>query len=425
VGALVALGLTGAFLAWRLTAPPLPTVDTAQFDPTIAAAIADARQAAMHSPRSAAARGRLGMVLLAHDLRAPARECFAQAAEFDSRDPRWPYFLGLAQLIDQPDAAPANLERAVRLFPEHEAVPRLKLADALLNLGKLDEAEPHYRHVWQRDTNSAPAALGLGRIANARERASEAMPLLSTATRDASTRKAAHRLLVSLNQRLGRTNDAERLARVLAELPNDVPVQDPIFAEVEKLTTGEKAWIDAGDDLIKKGRYAEAVRLLRKTVETYPKSDRAMFFLGRARLRLGDLPGAEEILARAVALAPESVEAQMQLGIVRLNRGRTRDAEPCFRAAIQAKPNLPEGWFNLGLSLGGDANRRTECIAAFREAIRLKPNLIEAYLGLAVALRADGQNEAAVAELQRALALQPDEPLRRKLNEQLALAQRL
>ena len=111
----------------------------------------------------------------------------------------------------------------------------------------------------------------------------------------------------------------------------------------------------------------------------------------------------------------------MQLGVVRLSRGRAQQAQPCFRAAIQAKPNLGEAWFNLGLTLGGEANR-TESIAAFREAIRLKPDLMEAYLGLAVVLRSSGQNAEAVHELQRALDLQPPEALRRKLLDQLKLA---
>lgn len=419
---LISTGLV-ALQIWRATAPPPPVVNTAGFDPVIAAAIAQARQAVLSSPRSARARGRMGMVLLAHEVRAEARECFTQASAFAPRDPRWPYLLGLAQLVDNPMAAVTNLDRAVRLFPEDEWVPRLKLADTLISLGRLEEAETQYRHVWQHEPNSPPAGLGLGKVANARDRAAEAADFLAAALQDPSTRKAAHRLLLNVNQRLGRTNQVAQLARVLAELPNDQPRPDPFLAEVEQLKTGEQAWIDRGDEWIKAGRVAEAARLLEKTVETYPNSDRAMFLLGRARLRLGDPAGAEAILSRAVALAPGSVEAQMQLGVTRLTRGRGKAAQPCFRAAIRAKPNLGEAWFNLGLSLGGEINHRAESVTAFREAIRLKPNLVEAYLGLAVVLRADGQNQAAAYELRRALDLQPDEPLRQRLLAQLRLAE--
>jgi tetratricopeptide (TPR) repeat protein len=300
----------------------------------------------------------------------------------------------------------------------------LKLAEALVNLGRLDEAEACYQQVRQRDPNSAPAALGLGKIANARDRAAEATGFLTAAAPDPHTRKAAHRLLVSLHQRLGRTNEADRVARVLAGLPNDEPLPDPFLAEVELLKTGENAWTDRADEWIKAGRVAEAAQLLEKTVQTYTNSDRAMFLLGRARLRLGNPVGAEQILTRAVTIAPGSVEAQMQLGVVRLGRGRAKEAQPCFRAAIQAKPNLAQAWFNLGLSLGGENDNRAEAIGAFREAIRLKPDLLEAYLGLAVVLRADGQKQAAADELRRALDFQPEEPMRQKLIDQLKLAER-
>jgi tetratricopeptide (TPR) repeat protein len=401
--------------------PPPPVVNTTGFDSVIATAIVDAREGALRSPRSAEARGRMGMVLLAHQVRAEAGMCFAQAAALAPREPRWPYFLGLAQLLDSPMAAVTNLDRAVQLFPDRESAPRLKLADTLLSLGRVDEAELHYQQVRQHESNSAPAALGLGKVANARDHSSDAANLLAAATQSPFTRRAAHRLLLNVNQRLGRTNEAEQVANILAGLPNDLPLPDPFFAQVEQLKTGEQVWMDQADDWMKGGRVADAARVLEKTIETYPKSDRAMFLLGRARLRLGDPAGAEAILMRAIALAPGSVEAQLQLGVTRLSQGRSKAAQPCFRAAIQAKPNLGEAWYNLGLSLGNDVTSRAESIAAFREAIRLKPNLIEAYLGLAIVLRMDGQNRAAADEMRRALDLQPAEPLRQKLLDQLKL----
>jgi tetratricopeptide (TPR) repeat protein len=316
-----------------------------------------------------------------------------------------------------------NLDRAVRLFPARESAPRLKLADTLLSLGRVDEAENLYLGVRERDGESAAAAVGLAKVASARDRSEEAAEFLATALHHPTTRRAAHRLLINVNQRLGRTNEAEQLSRALETLPQDHAVADPLLSEVEQLKTGEQAWLDLADDWIKTGRAAEAARLMEKAVQTYPNSDRVMSRLGRARLRMGDVAGAEAILMRAVTVAPESVEAQMQLGVVRLRRGRPREAQPCFRAAIQAKPNLGEAWFNLGLSLGSGIDNRPEAIAAFREAIRFKPNLVEAYLGLAVALRADGQYPAAASALQDALKLQPEEPLRRKLQEELKLVQ--
>jgi len=419
---LIAVGVLG-WQVWRNAAPPAISVNTAGFDPVIAAAIEEARNSIRRAPRSAEARGRMGMVLLAHEVRAEARECFAQASAIAPRDPRWPYLLGLAHLVDTPVAAATNLDRAVRLFPESESMPRLRLADTLVSLGRLGAAETHYRHVRQREPNSPWAGLGLGKIFNARDQAAEATNFLAAATQDLSTRKAAQRLLLNVHQRLGHTNEAERLAQVVAGLPHDKPFPDTLLAEVQRLKTGEAAWIDQADEWIKTSRVNEAAQLLERTLQTYPNSDRAMFFLGRARLRTGDVAGAEAVLTRAITLAPGNIEAQVQLGVTRLRRGRGKEAQPCFRAAIAAKPNLGEAWYNLALSLGGDPGQRAESIAAFREAIRLKPNFIESYLGLAVVLRTEGQKREAAFELRRALSLDPEESLRKKLLEQLELAE--
>jgi tetratricopeptide (TPR) repeat protein len=371
------------------------------------------------------------MVLLAHEVRAQSSQCLLQASRLEPNEPRWPYYLALAQLVDNPMAAATNLDRAVRLFATantaphanvHETAARLRLADTLLNLGRMDEAEAHYRHVWQGNSNSAPAALGLGKIANARDHPAQAAEFFAAARNDPATRKAAHRLLLSAFQQLGRTNEIGQIVSAMARLPNDEPLPDPLEAEIEKLKIGEQRWLDITDAWINSGRAADAARLLEKTVQTYPNSYRAKLFLGRARLRLGDAAGAEAILQRAAALAPESVEVQVQLGVIQLARGRPAEAQRSFRAAIQVKPNLPEAWFNLGLSLGNE--NRAESIAAFREAIRLKPNLIEAYLGLAVVLRAEGKNKEAASELRRALALRPEQPLLQKILDQLRLVER-
>src|SRR5436190_3529162 len=220
VGVLLVAGFA-SFQVWRMTAPSPPVVNTNGFDPVIAAAIIDARKAALRSPRSAEARGRMGMVLLAHQLRVESSQCFVQASSFASDDPRWPYLLGVSQLIDNPTAAVTNLQRAVELFYDRESAPRLKLADTLLSLGRVDDAEVQYRHVAQREPDSAPAALGLAKIANARDRFSEAANFLAAAMQDATTRRAAHRLMVNVDQRLGRKEEADRIARALADLPND------------------------------------------------------------------------------------------------------------------------------------------------------------------------------------------------------------
>src|SRR5947208_14974603 len=77
-GAALALGV-GRHIYQREAAPGPPSPDTAALDPAVAAAVEAARGRVLRSPKSAAAWGRLGLVLAAHDLFAPALACLAEA----------------------------------------------------------------------------------------------------------------------------------------------------------------------------------------------------------------------------------------------------------------------------------------------------------------------------------------------------------
>ena len=327
VGLVMAIAFA-AWQVWRATAPPPPFVNTAGFDPVIAAAVAQARGAVQRAPRSAEARGRMGMVLLAHEVRAEARECFAQAAAFAPREPRWPYFLGLAQLVDNPMAAATNLDRAVRLFPQSQFAPRLKLADTLLSLGRLEEAEAHYRYVWQREPNSARAGLGLGKVANARDRLLEAANFLAVATQDPSTRKAAHRLLLNVNQRLGRTNQAEQLAHILpiCRMTSRCRTRSSPRSSSSKLErprglTSEMSGLRPDAWPRPPGSWNRLCRLIRTRIAPW-------FSSGGHAGGSAMPPAPRPFWCGRLHWRPTSVEAQMQLGVTRLSRGRPKRPRP-------------------------------------------------------------------------------------------------
>src|SRR5439155_19466770 len=97
--------------------------------------------AVVESPRSALPWGRLGMVLVAHDRTAEANQCFAQAEQLDPREPRWPYFQGVALSLGAPEEALPKLQRAVELCGDAAEAPRRRLAELLLLQGRAEEAE--------------------------------------------------------------------------------------------------------------------------------------------------------------------------------------------------------------------------------------------------------------------------------------------
>src|SRR5437660_1619218 len=70
------IGICG-YLYCRPAVPQLPTVVLQEVDPAVVVVIEEAHHAVRGSPHSAAAWGRLGMVLLAHDFFSEANKCLS------------------------------------------------------------------------------------------------------------------------------------------------------------------------------------------------------------------------------------------------------------------------------------------------------------------------------------------------------------
>src|SRR5213079_2958398 len=109
---------------------------------------------------------RLGMVLRAHDFDAEANRCFEEAERLDPREPRWPYLRGQTLVLTDPEAGILCLRRAVQCCGDSPTAPRLRLAEALLEQGRLDEAQSHLEQAARRDPR---ARLAWGRLALLRE----------------------------------------------------------------------------------------------------------------------------------------------------------------------------------------------------------------------------------------------------------------
>ena len=92
--------------------PPLPEVSTASFLPAIRQSIEAAVADAKANPDNAAAVGRLGMVLHAHQQLVSARLCYRRASLLDARNAGWKYYLGV---VNDGPAAVEPLRAALRL----------------------------------------------------------------------------------------------------------------------------------------------------------------------------------------------------------------------------------------------------------------------------------------------------------------------
>lgn len=165
-----------------------------------------------------------------------------------------------------------------------------------------------------------------------------------------------------------------------------------------------------------------AVVPLHKAVELLPSQSRPRFLLGLAQERSGDLKGAAESFEGASHLDPKDVEALIHLGRICLKTNRAADAEAKFRAALGVEAQSPEALQGLALSL--DAQKKPEAVDAYKSYLVVRPQDSQARSRLVHLMVEEGQNDAALAELDKTAAGHPPTVEDLKLRADIEIGQK-
>jgi tetratricopeptide (TPR) repeat protein len=136
---------------------------------------------------------------------------------------------------------------------------------------------------------------------------------------------------------------------------------------------------------------------------------RALTGLGIARSRVGRLDEAELSLEEATARAPELAEAWFALAEFERRRGDLSAAEAAYRSALERTPRDAEIQTALGDTLVAQG-REAEGRALLEQAARAGAGAErwQAHVQLGVLAGQEGRFDEALAEFDRALALDPD-----------------
>jgi tetratricopeptide (TPR) repeat protein len=369
--ALSGAGVAGYYLL-RPSPPPLPAVDLGSADSEIADAIKQAMDAVRDKPRDGETWGKLGMVLLAHDFDVACVEAFQAAERFDPKNPRWPYLQGLVVVLCDPDAGLACLQRAADKAGTTRSEPRLRLAEVLLDLGHVDDAEAAAAPILERWPSDPRVALIFARIAT--ERGDWTMVLARTEglQDEPSARRRAAVLRTDALRRLNRVEEAEAAARDAAKLPDDSLWDDRYVIEVKKLKVGGDAALVDGSRLLDGGDIRGAIAVLEQAAMKSKDPNPARLLLAKAYNLAGDPRSARQVVDQVLKSDPNSVEGWFQLGASQFLRGDP-GAVASFERAVKLKPDHAQGYHNLGLARKKQGDRAGAAIA-FEAALRCRPD---------------------------------------------------
>jgi TolB-like protein/Flp pilus assembly protein TadD/tRNA A-37 threonylcarbamoyl transferase component Bud32 len=161
----------------------------------------------------------------------------------------------------------------------------------------------------------------------------------------------------------------------------------------------------------------EAESASRRAIELAPDLAEARLSYGLALHLSGRDAEATAELERAIELDPTSYEAHYFFGRIAFTRGDMDAAARHFERAGTIAPDAYDSWYLLGMAcrrLGQPDRGRNadlECIEAVKRQIRVHPEDTRAWTMGAAVFSELGEPDRAAAWVERALAIDPDEPL--------------
>jgi hypothetical protein len=139
---------------------------------------------------------------------------------------------------------------------------------------------------------------------------------------------------------------------------------------------------------------------------------------GWQALQSGNLSLAERKLNLARAYVPDNTETNFALGNLKLAENDAATAAGFYLTTLRLDPLHRGAINNLGV-LALENGQPEVAEQRFREALAIDGNNAKTHFLLAKTLIAKGQNDNARAEIDRALALKPDQPQFKELREQV------
>lgn len=186
----------------------------------------------------------------------------------------------------------------------------------------------------------------------------------------------------------GRLEDAELSARAAAEGGNRAGL------------------LVLGEVLLRRGRHAEAARILAPRLEASPDDAELADIVARAWDGAGRADEAIAALARRLTLVPDDANAAVRLCELLLERKQAVDAGRVARAALKSHPG--DARLHVIVARSRLARGRVpQALEAAQEATRLGPRYADAWLHLARIHLASGDPEAAEKALRKCIEVAP------------------
>jgi predicted O-linked N-acetylglucosamine transferase (SPINDLY family) len=276
------------------------------------------------------------------------------------------------------------------------------------------EAEQLYRTILQMKPDHPDANHHLGMLAVQLEQHAMGLPFLKAALEASPARADFWRDYIDALEYIGARDEAARVretarqrgvpvtaggAANVAAAPAPAAHAAPTLAEVFALA-GE--FVETITVLTAKNDYASAEALARQMVQLLPEHGFGWKTIAHAALQRSDLDGALAPLQQAVRLLPQDATLRGHLNAATAMRnaralddaGRYEEAAPLYRIVVDAYPQYPDGLHKLAVVLIR-LHQPNAAVALLETALGINPNQPQYWMNYVDALLQSGQTRAA------------------------------
>ncbi|NQV55965.1 MAG: tetratricopeptide repeat protein [Rhodospirillales bacterium] len=310
-------------------------------------------------------------------------------------DPNQPDALHLLGLISQQQGdsslAVDLIKRALTIKPDN-AKAHNNLANALKELGRLDEAVASYQKALDIEPDFAEAHSNLGGVLQELGKLDEAVACCLRALVLMPDFAEAQNNLGLAFQGLGKLYEAEASFNKALDAKAG-------FAEADN---------NLGNALTEMGRLDEAVAHYDRAIANKPDYAEAHSNLARAHQNLGKLDEAVASYSKALAINPDYADAHNSLGSAFKQLGRLNEAEECYLKALAIKPEYAEALSNLGNAFK-EMGRLDEAVASYHKALEINPGFAAAHYNLHSLILDPDNMMPSITCMERAVAIDPND----------------
>ncbi len=342
------------------------------------------------SPNFARAHLALGKAILRDGKIPEAVQELQEAAKLDPQSGETHYQLGLALARagrKEEGAAEVQKGRELSAADDRNQNANLDISEGreALDKGDLDQAAAKFRHAIKLQPESGDAQRFLG--------------LVFEKQHDPEAASAAYRRALDLNP--GDVSAREGLDRIENVGPDNARQS---VAKRASADLDDPAKIAEFEGFIRESRFKEVEPLLVEYVQQRPKSSWGWYALGYAQFAQQKIADSVQSLAKSLQLNIGNAEAHKILGRDLMLIGRFDVAQVEFEQGIRYDPKSAEMHYNLGKLFSIQDNWES-ARKEFDAALGIDSSYLEAMDALGMTLEALGDDAGAVAEYQKAIAL--------------------